>query len=60
VATPTPDQSSVVRVVAYVDNPANVLRDEMTGFAEIRGPSQSLLSLFGRRLLRWARVRFLV
>jgi HlyD family secretion protein len=53
-------QTNVVRVAVFIDNPELLLRDKMTGWAEIDCGERSLLRLSLRRIWRWARVRFLI
>jgi multidrug resistance efflux pump len=53
-------QLNVVRVVAVVENRGALLKDKMTGWAEIHAGRRSLLSLAGRRAVRWLRVRLVV
>jgi multidrug resistance efflux pump len=53
-------EGNFARVETYLDNPGHVLRDGMTGWAEIHCGSRSILYLVGRRLVRWFRVRFVV
>jgi multidrug efflux pump subunit AcrA (membrane-fusion protein) len=50
----------VVHAVAHVTNPDLLLRDQMTGYAEIRCGRRSGLAQMGRRLLQWVRVRFVI
>jgi multidrug efflux pump subunit AcrA (membrane-fusion protein) len=57
---PTSESGRVVRVVADVDNPGDLIKDKMSGWAEISGGKRSLLALFRRHVLRWIRVRFLI
>ena len=54
------DGKRYIRVVALLKNDELLLRQDMTGFAEIDAGKRSLLNLSTRRLLRWLRVRFLV
>jgi multidrug resistance efflux pump len=50
----------VVRTVAQVDNHELLLREGMTGYAEINAGRRTVLSLAMRRVVRWIRVRFLI
>jgi multidrug resistance efflux pump len=59
-AVETKNKSSVVRVVAVLDNSQNLLRRDMTGYGEIQAGDRSLFDLATRRLMRWIRVRFLL
>ena len=47
-----------VLVTTRLDNSAGVLKSEMTGNAKIYGDRQRLISLIGRRLVRFIRVEF--
>ena len=51
---------NIVRVEGVIDNVDGKLVSHMTGFAEIKGESRPVVSLLGRRILRWVRVRFLI
>lgn len=51
---------NVVRVVAYVANPGQLLKDHMTGWAEIHCERRSLLHLAARHAVRWLRVRLVI
>ncbi|HEX2687147.1 MAG TPA: efflux RND transporter periplasmic adaptor subunit [Kofleriaceae bacterium] len=58
---PTVDsETRRVRVAVGLDNPAGLLKANMTGFGEIEADKHSLLTLATRRALRWIRVRFLL
>lgn len=61
-ATGTGEQKEVkvVLVAVHVANDDALLRDEMTGFAEINCGARPLLTLISRRVVRWVRVRFLI
>jgi multidrug resistance efflux pump len=54
------DSGNIVRVEGVIDNVDGKLVSHMTGFAEIKGESRPIVSLLGRRVLRWVRVRFLI
>jgi multidrug resistance efflux pump len=58
--TDASDGQRYVRVVAFVDNSEKLLREDMTGFGEIRAGKRSILALAARRIVRWVRVRFLI
>ena len=49
-----------VRVVTELEDPHQLLKQNMTGYGEIHADRQSILSLMSRRLVRWIRVRFLI
>lgn len=49
-----------VRVVAEIQDPKRLLKQNMTGYGEIHADRQPILSLMTRRVLRWIRVRFLI
>lgn len=55
-----PDGGKVVRVVSNIDNSESLLREDMTGYGEIRSGTRSILQLALRRVIRWVRVRFLI
>jgi multidrug resistance efflux pump len=61
-ATSTGEQKEVrvVLVAVHVANDEGLLRDEMTGFAEVNCGDRPLLTLISRRVIRWVRVRFLI
>jgi multidrug resistance efflux pump len=54
------ESGNIVRVEGVIDNVDGKLVSHMTGFAEIKGESRPIVSLLGRRVLRWVRVRFLI
>ncbi|MBC7976919.1 MAG: efflux RND transporter periplasmic adaptor subunit, partial [Myxococcales bacterium] len=54
------DKTNVVRVVATLDNPDGMLRQDMSGYGEVDCGRRSVLDLVTRRFLRWIRVRFLI
>jgi len=54
------NEANVVRVVAHVENPDGILRDQMTGYGQIECGRRSLLELATRRIVRWIHVRFLL
>jgi len=49
-----------LRVGTEIDNTEGLLREHMTGYAEINTGPSHVLNLLLRRLARWIRVRFLV
>ena len=51
---------NIIRAEGVIDNAEGKLVPHMTGFAEITGDSRPVLSLLGRRAMRWIRVRFLI
>lgn len=51
---------NIIRAEGVIDNAEGKLVPHMTGFAEITGDSRPVLSLLGRRAMRWVRVRFLI
>ena len=52
------DSVRFVRVVASLDNQEQLLRQDMTGYAEIEAGKRPILTLVTRRFTRWIRVRF--
>lgn len=50
----------VVRALTEVDNASGLLRENMTGYAEVNTGKTRLAVLAVRRLVRWIRLRFLI
>jgi multidrug resistance efflux pump len=50
----------VLRVVSELDNPDGILRERMSGYADIDAGRSRALHLLVRSLVRWVRVRYLV
>jgi multidrug resistance efflux pump len=49
-----------LRVVTEIENSEGLLREQMSGYAEINTGKNRVLVLMFRRMFRWVRVRFLI
>jgi HlyD family secretion protein len=54
------DDLNYIRVITKLQNRGGLLKQDMTGWAEVNAGKRSLLYLATRRLVRWIHVRFLI